>query len=295
MAIRGVIPGGVGVIGESTDPRDGNGDRVRTTDGSMELLFERVGRRTVLRRNVSTAPLRVPPPVDLDGCAYVTLLNVSGGIVGGDRLRHDLTVRAGAHALATTQSATKVYRCAGVEARSDVRVVVETGGVLEWIPDPVIPFAGARFAQSLVVELAPGAVAIVSDVWAAGRIARGERWAFARIANHLLVTLNGRPSVQEGFVIAAQAAAALEHWPYLASWYVVGGGTTDWCGLAESISTRLAECEPEVYGGASTLDHGVAVRFVASSSDTVSRASTRVWDQIRRQTLGLAVPLLRKA
>src|SRR2546422_1747450 len=45
-----------------------------------------------------------------DRAAVVSVLNPTGGLVGGDRLAIDVVVGPAAHACLTTPSATKVYR-----------------------------------------------------------------------------------------------------------------------------------------------------------------------------------------
>src|SRR5207249_543010 len=89
-------------------------------------------------------PLQVLAPLALDdAAAIVSILNPTGGLVGGDRLVVDVAVGAGAHACLTTPSATKVYRTAVGPAEQAVRLTLAPGARLEWVPDHTIPFARA--------------------------------------------------------------------------------------------------------------------------------------------------------
>ena len=120
-------------------------------------------------------PLQVMPPSyqDEDDEAYLYLLNPTGGIVQGDRLLTEVAVEAGARSLLSTQSATKVYRMDESYGEEVNRYVLRGDAVLEYLPDQTIPFAGSRFYRSTTVELDPGSTLILTDLLAAGRVARG--------------------------------------------------------------------------------------------------------------------------
>ena len=264
------------------------------TTAVADLVYRRVGRRTILERAFSTAPLRVPPPIELGGAAYTTLLNASGGVVAGYAFEHRIHLGLGAHVVLTTQSATRVYRSTGETSRSSITIRVGPDAVLEWVPDPVIPYAGSRYDQRLAVDVAEGGLAIVADAWAAGRLARGERWAFASFTNEVCIDLAGRPAVRERYALAPGDAAALEGWPYVAAWYAVGGRSIDWDAAAARLGDVVESLGPHAYGGATSLSCGVAVRLVAASAPALLDAGARVWDILRRAALGAAPPALRK-
>src|SRR5262245_28212945 len=95
-------------------------DNVATTasragrDGALCRELERRGAQTVVAGCRWTLPLQVLAPMALDDAALVvSVLNPTGGLVGGDRLVVDVRLGPGAHACLTTPSATKVYRTTG--------------------------------------------------------------------------------------------------------------------------------------------------------------------------------------
>src|SRR5687767_329099 len=195
---------GVGVTTLATAARARTG-----RDGFLELAFARRGGRTVLARSRWTVPLQVLAPLALDDPAsVVSILNPTGGLVGGDRLAIDVVVGEGAHACLTTPSATKVYRTAGPVAEQRVRLSVARGATLEWVPDHTIPYAGSGFRQSIDVDVAPGAALVLVDAFSAGRIARGEAWQFAWLESRLSVADAEGPIVHDRFVLAGGAGAA---------------------------------------------------------------------------------------
>src|SRR5688572_8320251 len=157
-------------------------------DGALSLRFERRAARSMVSECRYTLPLQVMAPVSLDDpAAIVSILNPTGGLVGGDRLAIDIDVAAGAHACLTTPSATKVYRAAAEPAVQSVRITAGAGAMVEWMPDHTIPFPGAALQQAIDVDLSGGARLLLVDAFSAGRVARGEAWRFARLESALTI------------------------------------------------------------------------------------------------------------
>src|SRR3989442_799623 len=112
------------------------------------LQFENRGGETVVRLRQQQPPWRVIRAFPgADGETLAHLHNVSGGVLDNDDLRLQVDVGAGARAQITTTGATRVYRSRSVDAVSRQHTGISVGhhGVLEYLPDPVIPFAQSRF------------------------------------------------------------------------------------------------------------------------------------------------------
>ncbi|MBI4247400.1 MAG: urease accessory protein UreD [Candidatus Rokubacteria bacterium] len=259
--------------------------------------FERRGARTVVTRCRSTLPLQVLAPEALDDpAAVVSVLNPTGGLVGGDRLVIDVAVGPGAHACLTTPSATKVYRTDGEIAVQEVRLRVEAGATAEWVPDHTIPFAGSAFRQSIHAELGPGARLILVDAFAAGRIARGEAWRFARLESALNVRDTGGWLLHDRFALGGgEGWAALgfaEGAAYFATVAVVG--ELDPVALRAAVG-RVVARDGGVRAAAGRLPRrGLLVRILAMDAPGLIDALDAVWG-LARATLLDAPPLaLRK-
>lgn len=99
----------------------------------------------------------------------VTMISTSGCILQGDRLATDVHVEAGACAHVTTQSATKVHMMNANYASQIQNFIVEEGGYLEFMPDPLIPHRDSRFITDTTISIHPTATAIYSEVLMSGR------------------------------------------------------------------------------------------------------------------------------
>ena len=123
--------------------------------------------------------------------AWVFLSSYGGGLVDGDRLCIRVDAAPGTMAFIGTQASTKVYRSrTGSSQTLEIRIA--EGAALALVPDPVVAFAGARYAQRIDVVMAPDASIALFDAYTCGRSARGERWQFARFESKTTIARDGR-------------------------------------------------------------------------------------------------------
>src|SRR5262245_24437138 len=137
------------------------------------------------------APFHYLPPRPGDP-PLLTIVNSSGGVLGGDLLDIRVDLDAGAQLRLRTQAATKVYRSVSGSARSISRFTLAPAAALDYLPDEVIPFAGSDYEQQTIVDLDAGAIALVSEIVTAGRLARAECFAFAHLALDVRCVHRGR-------------------------------------------------------------------------------------------------------
>lgn len=266
-------------------------------DGLLRLRFERRGPGTVVAGCRAIPPLQVLAPVALDdAAAVVSVLNPTGGVLGGDRLVIEVEAGPGAHACLTTPSATRVYRTEGEPAVQDVSLHLGPGAVVEWVPDHTIPFAGSAFRQCIRAEVGDGARLILVDAFAAGRIARGEAWRFRHLESCLLLRDAGGELLHDRFVLeGADGWAGLgftEGRPYFATVVIVADAGL--AHLEEAVAEAMGS-RPEATVGVGALPRrGVVVRCLAPSAPALTEALDAVWSASRRAALGAPALALRK-
>ena len=276
-------------------------------DGGLRLSFERRGQRTVVVGCRSTLPLQVLCPLPLDDpAAVVSVLNPTGGMVGGDRQSIDVDVGPGAHACLTTPSATKVYRSAGPVAVQTVALRVGAGATLEWTPDHTIPFAGSAYAQAIDAHLAPEARLILVDAFAAGRVARGEAWSFRLLDAALRVRdahgwlfadrfrLEGHPRWR--------GLGATDDHPYFATVLVTTGRSpgveppsrSEEHGLVSALRDAVVGTADARIGVAALPHAGVVARCLARTAPALLATIDALWRAARGSRLRLSPLDLRK-
>lgn len=268
--------------------------------GSLVYEFTRDGASTVLTHSSCSSPWHHFPPSHLDdsGCAYTWLVNPSGGLVGGDHVSVHAELCADTHVLVTSPSANRVYRSVSVPAVQDIHLTVGPGARMEWLPEVTIPFAGSRFQQSIHVDLARGATVVLWDALASGRIAMGERWAFAEFCNDIHVQYESGAAVLERFHLSPQSLGTFPaQWDYVASLFVLGDSCSgEVLKDLESNLAEVCECQPgSLLGGVSEpAAPGIVVKLVARSAPALMMFLDAAWGEIRRCLWDLPAPALRR-
>jgi urease accessory protein len=259
--------------------------------GTLALEYVRQGHRTVFGHTSCQTPWHLFPPIYLDetGSAYTLLVNPSGGLVGGDHLSIDLSVEPKAHALISSPSANRVYRSLSKDAVQEVHMTVGPGGILEWVPEHTIPFAGSRFRQAIDVTLSDTATLILWDAIASGRIGHGERWKFARLENQIRITTTSGASVQEHYVLTPHnvhgGIGLADEWDYVGTLFVMGDAieTTIWASLDSVLAGILESQSDQILGGVSQpAVPGLVIKLVARSAPALTAALNELWAAVRQ-------------
>ena len=137
--------------------------------------------------------------------AFLFLLNPTPGIFQGDSLTISVKAEPETKIHLTTPSATKIYAMPEQSAQQTLNVKLEEGSYLEYLPEPLIPFKGARLAQRTWVNMARGTTLVLGEVVLPGRVAKGENFAFHLMERRLTVTgPDGRPLFHEASLLTPQ-------------------------------------------------------------------------------------------
>jgi urease accessory protein len=259
--------------------------------------------RTALTRCEQRFPLRTTVPMYLDdadrGMAFIYVQNPTGGVFDGDRLVTELELDSGARVHLTTQSATKLHDMAGGQANQRLRFALAEGAYLEHLPDPLIPQAGARFAQHTRIVLGAGAACVTSEIAGPGRRARGERFGYRELVLETEVRRDGEVLCIDALRLSPEttrppAPGVLGARNYLCSMLVIAPDR-DVGRLVDSLGAAL-DAENAGLGAAGALpnDAGVLVRALCTRATEARRALMAAWRAARGEILGLPLPKVRK-
>jgi urease accessory protein len=137
------------------------------------------------------------------------LVNSAGGITGGDRFDLDISVETGARLAVSTAAAEKVYRSLGPEATVNVKLKVEAGGSLLWLPQETILFDQARLRRSIEVDVAGDAKLVLAEALVFGRSAMGEALKQGSLMDRWRIRRDGKLAFAETLRLDGAIASKL--------------------------------------------------------------------------------------
>lgn len=234
------------------------------------------------------------------GCLCVYLLSPTGGIVQDDCYSIDVTTGARTHVLFTTPSANRVYRMPTGSAEQHIRIIIDEGALLEFVPDATILFAEADFSQTIDITLKTGALLVLHDIVMPGRLARGECLQFRRYRSRLIVRDEGGLLLYDSAVIEPSArplqqTGILEGFTCWGSFYIVGDLSFWNIDAPQFCQAHAGDMTGTGYQGGLSVLHrsGLSARLLSQRLDAIY---TRFADLRRalRESIGLPGGILRK-
>ncbi|KAD3633233.1 urease accessory protein UreD [Arthrobacter yangruifuii] len=278
--------------------------------GVLQLGFARNRDRTELVQHYQKSPLQIMHPLYFNplrpDMAYTYLMSSGGGILQGDRLRTDMSFGPGTSAYVTTQTQTRVYRMAHDYASAIVNLTVDDDAYVEYLPEPVVPFADSRFYQQTSVVIDESATLLLGETLYAGRLARGERHAYDLYASDLEVRRpDGRLVALDRVRLSPGSGAGgagvngldvLAGHDVLAMLYVFTPRAPTAL-LADTLLRAVGESGGDLVFGVSTLpgDTGVWMRLVGNDTVAVAAANTAAASAVHELLTGRQAPVIRKS
>ncbi|MFZ1103205.1 MAG: urease accessory protein UreD, partial [Hyphomicrobiaceae bacterium] len=185
--------------------------RLARTEGSVRLGFVRAEGHTALAtlRQSGAARVRFPKPVAGDDPEAV-LLNTAGGLTGGDRIDVEVALAARSAATVTSAAAEKIYRALDGDAEVRVRLELDDGARLAWLPQPTIVFDKARLDRRTDVAIAGNASFLAVETLVFGRSAMGEDVHQGAVRDSWRVRRDGRLVFADTFRVEGAVAGVLD-------------------------------------------------------------------------------------
>ena len=234
-------------------------------------MSDRVTRRISVREE---GALRVRFPREQTGRLDAVLVNVAGGMAGGDYYKIEIEAQPRAHIMFTSTAAEKVYRALGEAARSDVRLMLGEHSRIAFLPQETILFDRVRLRRSIEIDMAPSARLALCDLVILGRAAMGEDVHTLDWADQWRLRRNGA-------LIWADAARLQGDATDILAPKATGAGARAFGTLiyaapyAENYLEPLRECvnsADNCQGAATAFDGLIVARFIAQDGQGARRA-----------------------
>jgi urease accessory protein len=245
--------------------------RLARTEGSVRLGFVRAEGHTAVAglRQSGAARVRFPKPPRGDDPEAV-LLNMAGGLTGGDRIDVEVALAGRSAATVTSAASEKIYRALDGEAQVRVRLELDDGARLAWLPQPTIVFDRAKLDRRTDVALAGNAQFLAVETLVFGRAAMGEDVHHGAARESWRVRRDGRLVFADTFRVEGEVAGVLDRGATLAG----ARATAMLLWAAPDAARRLDEVrglldEAACTAGASTWNGLLVVRLAAQDGQNL--------------------------
>ena len=271
--------------------------------GVLRLGFSMRHGRSILDELYRAAPLLVQQALYWDEAMpelpICSIISVGGGILQGDRYKIDITVRKGACAQVTSQSANRVHQMDANYASQHQTVTLEAEAYLEYLPDFTIPYRKSRFINVTDLFVAEDAVALYGEMMMSGRKHHHVAERFGCDVSSMAVNVyrpDGSPLFSEKVLIEAGDAtveypAVMKGFDAFANILLIAPlGVQD--EVLERFEPLFDSVNSRVISGVSTLPNsaGLMLRVVGTESYDVRGEVRRFWKAVRQAARGKTLP-----
>ena len=236
--------------------------------------------RTFLRKQSFRAPIHLSKPHWDGNYLIINVVNPTAGLFAGDHVEVTVRVCAGARAVLTTPSATRVFRAKHSMQRTEIVqiIVVENGGRLDVCPDILIAHGGARYSQASRIEVHAGGELFFTEMLAPGRTASGEVFAYEQLEFSTDLIVGSQVAVRERYRLDASSEglqSMRRRFPraYYASSLVVSPSER-WEFLQRGVEALNGALV--IAGASRPADNVYAIKVVASDSISLRTAISKV-------------------
>ena len=137
----------------------------------------------------------------IPGSNQAMLINIGGGLAGGDDFGFDVTAGKNATVTITTQAAERCYHSLGAKARVATTLTLEQGATLYWLPQEVILYDRSKLSRSLTVDMAADAKLLLCEPVIFGRRESDEVISSLMLEERWRIHRRGRLVLAENFSI----------------------------------------------------------------------------------------------
>ncbi|WP_373418272.1 urease accessory protein UreD [Arthrobacter sp. BF1] len=269
--------------------------------GTLSLVIDRRDGSSIAVSQFHDGALRILRPHYLDESGQVcyVIINPGGAYLGGDKYLIEVALADGADLLLTTQSATKVYRTPNNRAEQHMRLSLGAGARLELLPDPLIAYREATYAQVTTVDMDPTASLVMAEVVTPGWSPDGELFRYDEIRMRNEISIGGRLTVLDNLLIRPGTGSPVDstcfmaEYTHLASLLVMDARVDQ--ALVDELHVLLAPKNDGGQLGLTLLDGpGLALRALSHSTERLNEMLAAAVDLLRKLWHGQEPLNLRK-
>jgi len=249
-------------------------------------------------KSKSTSPYKLLKSThDEEGRCILPVLHTAGGLVGGDLLDFEVKLEKNSKVLLTTSSAQKVYGSVGISkinprgtfSKQKNLIKILDNSHLEYLPQETIIFANGLYDQKFKVSISETSSFLFTDLVRLGRSSSGESIENGVFRSKLQIIRNNDLYDDWEFVdqielnkVSFEAKSGMDYMPVF--------GSLIWICEKDFPKAKFNELKNNIkmifkennnYLSLGTLENGISIRFLGTSSQDARKCFFSIWTQIR--------------
>lgn len=206
------------------------------------------------------------------------LVNVAGGLAGGDSVSIDLRLGPSSTLALSSATAERIYRSDGSPTRLSNRLEIGPHARMLWLPQETILFEQAALERHFDIDLAATGRLVLGEMLYFGRVASGETFTRGAIRDRWRLRRTGRLAFAEDLRLDLAGGGALRDPIALGDHVALGTlllALDEPQDLLEAIRGLLAE-EPGLEIGSTLIDGLVLLRMAGKDAALLRRRLLQV-------------------
>ena len=269
-----------------------------STKGKAKLSFEvDVNGKTRLNELYQSDPLRILfPNIPDKDILQAALVNISGGLVGGDKISVDMQIGRNAKALIASQSAEKVYRSSGADTEMEIKITVKPGSWLEFLPQETILFQGSRLRRQIKVSIEGDGSLVAGEILVFGRRGHGEYFKNGLIHESWEIERDGRLLWADTLHMDKNIASTINHPACfdgavgMATLIYNGPNATDNLAVIQNL---LADSNRDILSSVTCINGVMIIRWIGKNALDLRNDFGSFWSAFRNKIADLPAKLPR--
>ena len=253
--------------------------------------------KTIFKSKFTSPYKLLKSSYDEEGRCILPILHTAGGLVGGDLLEFEANIGINSKVLLTTSSAQKVYGSVGRSkinpkgtfSLQNTKINILDNSHLEYLPQETIVFANGLYSQDFKIKISDSSSFLFTDLIRLGRSSAGESIENGIFRSKLEILRNCDLYDDWEFVdqielnkFSFEARSGMDFMPVF--------GSLIWICEKDFSKRKINELKMNIklifndfnnYLSLGTLENGISIRFLGTSSQEARKCFFYIWKQIR--------------
>ncbi|MBK1810043.1 urease accessory protein UreD [Clostridium sp. YIM B02505] len=250
-------------------------------DSHINIIASLKRDRTILEDSYFTAPFKTIRPFydEQYNIMKLCVMNVSPGILEGDKYFLNFHIKEGARLHIYSQSYSKIFNMKKDSAYQKLNVSIEKNSRFEYFLMPTMPFKGSNFFGEADIYLENGSELLYREILSCGRYMSGERFDFNIYSSKTKLYYDGKLIFFDNTFLEPKKQnldeiGYYEGYTHQANVYIINDRVDE--EFRDKLIEYLESQEIIIAGASINHEKMITIRVLGNSSDKLAKITDRI-------------------